>query len=32
MAFLSSLMRQGAGRYMLKGGMAMRALYGTALD
>jgi len=30
MAFLSSLMRQGADRYILKGGMAMRALYGSA--
>jgi predicted nucleotidyltransferase component of viral defense system len=30
MSFLSSLMRQGADRYILKGGMAMRALYGSA--
>ncbi len=30
MAFLSSLMRQGADRFILKGGMAMRALYGSA--
>jgi len=30
MAFLSSLMRQGADRYILKGGLAMRALYGSA--
>lgn len=30
MAFLSSLMRQGADRYVLKGGMAMRALYASA--
>jgi predicted nucleotidyltransferase component of viral defense system len=30
MAFLSSLMRLGADRYILKGGMAMRALYGSA--
>lgn len=30
MAFLSSLMRQGADRYVLKGGMAMRALYSSA--
>jgi len=30
MAFLASLMRQGADRYILKGGMAMRALYGSA--
>jgi predicted nucleotidyltransferase component of viral defense system len=30
MAFLSALMRQGADRYILKGGMAMRALYGSA--
>lgn len=30
MAFLSSLMRLGADRYVLKGGMAMRALYGSA--
>lgn len=30
MAFLSSLMRQGADRYILKGGMAMRTLYGSA--
>jgi predicted nucleotidyltransferase component of viral defense system len=30
MLFLSSLMRQGADRYILKGGMAMRALYGSA--
>src|SRR5260370_11046326 len=30
MAFLSSLMRQGADRYILKGGMAMRALFGSA--
>jgi predicted nucleotidyltransferase component of viral defense system len=29
MAFLSSLMRLGADRYILKGGMAMRALYGS---
>lgn len=29
-AFLSSLMRLGADRYILKGGMAMRALYGSA--
>ncbi len=30
MSFLSSLMRRGADRYVLKGGMAMRALYGSA--
>ncbi len=30
MVFLSTLMRQGADRYILKGGMAMRALYGSA--
>jgi predicted nucleotidyltransferase component of viral defense system len=30
MAFLFSLMRLGADRYVLKGGMAMRALYGSA--
>jgi predicted nucleotidyltransferase component of viral defense system len=30
MAFLSALMREGANRYILKGGMAMRALYGSA--
>lgn len=30
MAFLSSLMRLGADRYILNGGMAMRALYGSA--
>ncbi len=30
MFFLSSLMRQAADRYILKGGMAMRALYGSA--
>lgn len=30
MFFLSSLTRQGADRYILKGGMAMRALYGSA--
>ncbi len=30
MAFLSSLMRQGADRFVLKGGMAMRALYASA--
>lgn len=30
MSFLSSLMRQGADRYVLKGGMAMRALYSSA--
>lgn len=28
--FLAQLMRQGADRYVLKGGMAMRALYGSA--
>lgn len=30
MLFLSSLMRQGADRYILKSSMAMRALYGSA--
>jgi hypothetical protein len=30
MAFLSSLMRQGADRHILKGGLAMRARYGSA--
>lgn len=30
MAFLAALMRLGADRYVLKGGMAMRALYGSA--
>lgn len=30
MSFLSSLMRLGADRYVLKGGMAMRALYSSA--
>jgi predicted nucleotidyltransferase component of viral defense system len=30
MQFLAQLMRQGAARYILKGGMAMRALYGSA--
>src|SRR5579863_6252221 len=29
MQFLAQLMRQGAARYILKGGMAMRALYGS---
>lgn len=28
--FLAQLMRQGAARFVLKGGMAMRALYGSA--
>jgi predicted nucleotidyltransferase component of viral defense system len=28
--FLAQLMRQGANRFVLKGGMAMRALYGSA--
>lgn len=28
--FLAHLMRQGADRFVLKGGMAMRALYGSA--
>lgn len=28
--FLAQLMRQGASRFILKGGMAMRALYGSA--
>jgi predicted nucleotidyltransferase component of viral defense system len=28
--FLAQLMRQGADRFILKGGMAMRALYGSA--
>ena len=28
--FLAQLMRQGASRFVLKGGMAMRALYGSA--
>ncbi len=30
MQFLAQLMRQGASRFILKGGMAMRALYGSA--
>jgi len=30
MQFLAQLMRQGADRFVLKGGMAMRALYGSA--
>ena len=30
MQFLAQLMRQGAARYILKGGMAMRALFGSA--
>jgi predicted nucleotidyltransferase component of viral defense system len=30
MQFLAQLMRQGAARYILKGGIAMRALYGSA--
>jgi predicted nucleotidyltransferase component of viral defense system len=30
MGFLAALMRLGADRYVLKGGMAMRALYGSA--
>jgi predicted nucleotidyltransferase component of viral defense system len=29
MQFVASLMRQGASRFILKGGMAMRALYGS---
>jgi predicted nucleotidyltransferase component of viral defense system len=30
MQFLAQLMRQGAARFILKGGMAMRAIYGSA--